>query len=226
MRIGINIPNELHRRLKPLKEYINISQICREAIEERTRCYEKALASRHDQDVAKAIERVWEEEREMRAVLDVDWGALGCEDAKSWVTTARLKDWEVLHHRQELFRERYGRPRWEVPPLHMWEDLSAEMKDFKTRMHELDDRIRKQGDQFLEWLYDEHGGIDREAAEREYMSAWTVYTDAVWGLYSKLREEYHEERLRARLEVARGRPRPTVPKNLLDELNEGAGQSS
>ena len=46
MRIGINIPNELHRRLEPLKQHINISQICREAIEERIGCYEKALASR------------------------------------------------------------------------------------------------------------------------------------------------------------------------------------
>ena len=220
MRIGINIPNELHRRLKPLKEYINISQICREAIEERTRCYEKALASRRDQDVVKAIERVWEEERKLRSVIEVDWGALGCEDAKSWVTAARLKDWEVLHHRQELFRERYGRPRWEVPPLHMWEVPPSEVKEFNTRRHEVYDRIRQQGDQFLEWLYDEYGGIDWEAAEREYMFAWTTYTDSVWGLYIKLREEYSEER-RRRLDV--DQPRPTVPKNLLDELNEGAG---
>ena len=43
MRIGINIPNELHRRLEPLKQYINISQICRDAIEDRIKCYEKGF---------------------------------------------------------------------------------------------------------------------------------------------------------------------------------------
>ena len=42
--VGVNIPNGLHRRLEPLKQYINVSQICRDAIEERIRCYEKALA--------------------------------------------------------------------------------------------------------------------------------------------------------------------------------------
>ena len=53
MRIGINIPNDLHRRLEPLKQYVNVSQICREAIEDRIRCYERALASRSNEDTAR-----------------------------------------------------------------------------------------------------------------------------------------------------------------------------
>ena len=114
MRIGINIPNELHRRLEPLKQYINVSLICREAIEDRMGCYEKALASCRNQDVVRAIERAWKEERKMRAIVEVDWGMLGCEDAKSWVTVAQLKDWDYLHHRQDII-QRQGRPRWEVP---------------------------------------------------------------------------------------------------------------
>ena len=47
MRLGINIPYDLHQRLMPLKQYVNVSQICRQAIEDRVRCYEKALASRN-----------------------------------------------------------------------------------------------------------------------------------------------------------------------------------
>ena len=187
MRIGVNIPNELHRRLEPLKQYVNVSQICRDAIEERIRCYEKALASRSDQDIVRSIERVWEEERNMRAIVEVEWGMLGAEDAKSWVAVAQLKDWEYLHHRQDVI-QRQGRLRWEVPPPTL-----GGVKAFNDRESELYNRIQQQDDQFLDWLYDEYGGLDRAAAEREYMSAWLAYTDSSWGLFCEMRREYVEE---------------------------------
>ena len=212
MRIGVNIPNGLHRSLEPFKQYINVSQICREAIEERIRCYAEALACRGDQDIALSIERVWEEERKMRAIVEVDWGMLGCEDAKSWVTAARLKDWEYLHHRRDVVRKQ-GRPHWEVPPPHL-----NGVKTFNDRQSELDHRIRQQDDQFFDWLYDEQGGPDRAAAEREYISAWLAYTDSAWGLFCEMREQYLEERRRQRLEVEMKGQNPTVPEKLLNEL--------
>ena len=213
MRIGINIPNELHRRLKPLKQNINVSQICREAIEDRIRCYEKALAIGSNWNIVQVIERAWEEERNMRAIVEVDWGMLGCEDAESWVTVAQLNDWDYLHHRQVVIR-RQERPRWEVPPPHL-----EGVKTFNERMAELDDRIRQQDDQFFDWLYDEYGGIDRETAEREYMSAWLAYTDSAWDLFCKMRVKYLEERRLPRLEAHQDGPDPTVPIKLLRELD-------
>ena len=155
MRIGINISNGLHRRLVPLKQYINVSQICREAIEERIRCYEKALASRSDQDIVRVIDRVWEEERRMRAIVELEWGMLGAEDAKSWVAVAQLKDWEYLHHREDTIK-RQGRPRWEVPPPYL-----EGVRTFDAHESELDHRILQQDDQFFDWLYGEHDGLDR-----------------------------------------------------------------
>ena len=115
MRLGISIPDELHRRLDPLKQYINVSQICREAIEERIRCYEKALASGSDKDIALAMEEAWKEELKMREIVDVNWGRLGSEDVRPWVTAAGLRDWNYLHHRQGII-DKQGRSRWEVPP--------------------------------------------------------------------------------------------------------------
>ena len=212
MRIGINIPNELHRRLEPLKRHINVSQICREAIEERIRCYEKALASRRDWDIVQAIEWTWEEERKMRDIIKVDWGMLGCEDAKSWVTAARLKDWEYLHHCQDVI-QRQGRPRWEVPPPYL-----EGVRTFNDRDSELYHRIWQQDDQFLDWLYDEHGGLDRAAAEREYISSWLAYTDSAWGLFCEMREGYLEERRRERLEMEKKTQSHTPPEKLLNEL--------
>ena len=212
MRIGINIPNDLHRRLEPLKKYVNVSQICREAIKDRIRCYEKAVASRSSEDIVSAIERVWKEELEMRAILEVDLGMLGCKDAEPWIETAELKDWNYLHHRQEVI-ERQGRPRWEVHIPHI-----QGVKTFHERYTELQNRISRQDDQFLDWLYDEHSGIDIAAAEREYMSAWLVCTDSAWDLFLEKRGHYLEERRRERLEEGPNLSSPPVPEKLLREL--------
>ena len=114
MRIGVNIPNGLHRRLEPLKQYINVSQICRDAIEERIRCYEKALASRSGQDIARSIERAREEERKTRAIVEVDWGMLGCADAKSWLGFTHFK------RRKRGNLQVGGIERWGVPACRGW----------------------------------------------------------------------------------------------------------
>ena len=183
MRLGINIPNELHRRLEPLKQYINVSQMCREAIEDRISCYEKALASRGDQDVVSAMERIWEEELKMRAIVEVDWGMSAHDDAGPWVIAARMPDWEYLHHRQVVI-ERQGRPRWEVEPPYL-----AGTKTFEDRWFELQGKIQQQDEHFFDWLY-ERGGIDRDAAQREYMSVWLAYTDSAWDLIREKRKRH------------------------------------
>ena len=212
MRIGINISSRLHRRLEPLKQHINVSQICREAVEERIRCYERALVSRDDADIVQAMARVWNEEREMRDIVDVDWGMLGCEDAKSWVTEARLKDWDYLHHRQEVI-QRQGRPPTDLPPPHL-----KGVKGFNDRFVERKNRIQQQSDQFLE-RYFEHYDFDVQSAERDYMSAWLAYTDAVWGLFREMQRQYLEERSRRAFNVDSIHPNPALPDNLKNELN-------
>ena len=212
MRLGINIPNELHRRLEPLKQYINVSQICRDAIEDRIACYEKALANWSDQDIVSAMERVWKEEMEMRDIVDVDWERLGLKDAKQWVTAARLRDWNYLHHRQAII-EKQGRPRWDLPtpPL---EGADA----FDDRWFELQGRILRQDEHFLDWLH-ERGGLDGETAQREYMSVWLAYTDSAWDLIREKRKLHMEERQRQRLEAQERRQDPTVPDELFRELD-------
>ena len=212
MRIGINIPNYLHRRLEPLKQYVNVSQICREAIEDRIRCYERAVESRGNEDIVEAMERTRMEEQELRAIIDVDWGMLGFKDAESWIEAAGLKDWNYLHHRQGAI-DGQGRPRWVVPPP----DLEG-VKTFDDHQAELFARIRKQDDRFLDWLYDEHGGLDRETAQREYMSAWLACTDSAWDLFLELRGRHIEERRREKSHEGSNRPTPTVSKKLLREL--------
>ena len=212
MRIGINIPNQLHRRMEPLKPYINVSQICREAIEDRVNSYEKAWESGGDPYVVQAIDQAWEEERKMRDVIDVDWWSVGCQDAMAWAAAAKLSDWEYLHHRQDVI-SRQDRPNWEFPPP----DLEG-VKTFDDRMGELYSRMRQEDDRFFDWLYEVQGGIDRSAAERDYMSAWLSYTGSVWDLFLQKRLQYAEERRRERAEVRRNGSPPILSENLQHEL--------
>ena len=44
MRIGINVPNELLQRVKAIRPEVNVSQICREALEESARNAERVRA--------------------------------------------------------------------------------------------------------------------------------------------------------------------------------------
>lgn len=213
MRVGINIPSELHRRMEPLKPHFNISGICRDAIEKHVKSYEMAQEAGGDPDVTQAIDRVWEAERQMRDVIEVDWWSLGREDAKAWAAVANLSDWEHLHHRREVI-SRQGSPAWDVPPPYL-----GGVKTFNDRFHELHDRMQQEDDSFFDWLYEVHGGIDWNAAERDYMSAWLAYNVSVWDLFLQKRREYTEERRRERSEVRREGTPSILSQDLLDELD-------
>ena len=77
MRIGINVPNSLVKRMEPLRQMINVSQICRDAIQGWVDTYEHAMEkARQDgmEEVAAVLSREWEP-------YEVDWQAIGHEDA-------------------------------------------------------------------------------------------------------------------------------------------------
>jgi hypothetical protein len=58
MRIGINIRNELMRRLEPLKPALNISQVCREALAAKAESYERMVAGLDDDGIRSAVGKV------------------------------------------------------------------------------------------------------------------------------------------------------------------------
>ena len=212
MRIGINIPNELMKRLEPLKPGLNISQVCREALEAKALCHERMLVQVASDDVTPSINRLWDHEKQFREVIAVNWEELGYGDAACWVKRAELRHWRHLHSSQNEHVER-GDPRWLA-----WPPRIHGTKSFMDRRGEFDSRLDQQSDEFLDWLYDEHGGIDYTAFEKEYEIAWMAYTDEVWKLFMRKREEYFQELHRERLAKLEGRPEPDVPDVLLKEL--------
>ena len=90
MRIGVNIPDDLLRRLDVLKPELNISQVCREAVLMHVERYEAAAANLDTQPTKSALEEAGREEIASWSVVYVDWeppthvGALGYEDAVRW----------------------------------------------------------------------------------------------------------------------------------------------
>ena len=176
VRIGINIPNELMKRLEPLKPELNISQVCREALAAKAESYEQMIAGLDNEHIQSAVSAVWEQEREYWAVIEVNWEALGYEDAAAWVRAAKWEDWKHLHHIQDVIRNQ-ERPSWDFPPPGL-----EGVKDFRERSGEFQIRVLRQGDDFLDWFYEEHGGIDYAVAQREYMTAWLSYTNRCLGV--------------------------------------------
>lgn len=211
MRIGINVPNELLKRLEPLKPELNISQVCREALEAKAASYERMRASLDDPSAQQAVGRVWEREKEFRAVIEMDWEQLGYEDAVAWVRAAGREDWRYVHDIQDV-RKRQGSPAWtfSAPP-------PRELKNFDSRVNEIRERINRQSDDFFDWLCEKHEGpaIDYQAAQREYMTAWLSYVNKAWELFLKMEREYAAERSKQRQEAILNRQPPEAPVHLL-----------
>ena len=190
MRIGLNVPDELLTRLEPLKPSINVSQICREAIEAYVDSYERASNRLEDDRTIEEAERIWAQEKSRT----VDWEELGYVDAKEWVERAELEDLENLFHNLGVAKRKNREPF--IP---FWRYI-PDTKDFGDRRGE-----------HAEWFIGKlELGNPYTSAEREYTRAWLAYMTAVWQQVDQLR------RTHARAMVGRreSRPQPEVPQHL------------
>ena len=94
VRIGINVPKELHQRIQPLKGTMNISEICREAIEARVKKYEEFAGWLDSENAKQVVAEICEKELERKAMVEVDWETLGYRDGKEWAAAATIADWD------------------------------------------------------------------------------------------------------------------------------------
>ena len=58
MRIGVNIPDDLYQRMKHIKHTVNVSQVCREAIEAYVEDYERARARLESDGADEMVKRL------------------------------------------------------------------------------------------------------------------------------------------------------------------------
>ena len=195
MRIGVNIPNDLYRRMEPFKHTINISQLCREAIETYVEDYERARDRLEADHLDEAVERLSSEDE----LLEVDWEELGWTDAKEWVDGASKEYFDHIFHKVDVLK-RQGRPVWVAAeyPLHV-----EGANDFHQRVGE--------HNKYFEHTITLNPEADpHKDAQEEYHRAWLAYLCAVREKIRQLREE----RFRAKSKSPIVRAEPEVPDQL------------
>ena len=201
MRIGINVADDLLRRMEPLKTVTNVSQICRDAIKTHVEAYERALTRANEDGMTAIAERLGS----MLIPHEVDWELLGIEDAKMWVELAELEDFEQLLHRLEVL-ERQGRSPYEVPVPRV-----QGVKFFEARSYE-----------HAEW-FDRQIEIDEEKnpyieAKLVYQRGKVSYILAVWNMAKEVAKQKHNAETVAREKARReARRQIQVPDHLTNK---------
>lgn len=234
MRIGVNIPKELHQRLQPLKGTMNISQICREALEAHVEKYEKFIGWLGSDDAKEVVAEICERERQRKAMVEVDWEMIGYQDAKDWAQAATPADWDYWNRcRNHPYSSSqntvwvFGRHVRDVAtmrsPATRGRFVSpGSAKTFYERHREYTELIHQQDDEFWEWMHEEYDGLgpfyDYGAAERDYGRAWMAYTTAVWEMIRRQREEYKLQWQEEAAASRRTRPAPEAPEHILKDI--------
>lgn len=84
-RISVSVPEELLARLEPVKDRINVSQVCRDALERQIQTLERAATVEADTlDLEALIERI----RQERLLVEGRFEELGRHNAETWMVTA------------------------------------------------------------------------------------------------------------------------------------------
>ena len=92
-RISISLPDDLMARLDPIKDRVNISQLCRESLERRVSAFERAAKCHGAElDVDALVTRLQEEVAQEEGRFE----RLGQENAASWLTTAAYREFRSV----------------------------------------------------------------------------------------------------------------------------------
>jgi len=200
VRIGINVPDDLLKRMEPLKTVTNVSQICRDAIKTHIEAYERAM-TRAKEDGMNAIA---EHLSNKLVPQEVDWELLGIEDAKIWVQLAKLENFEYLLHKLEVL-ERQGRSPYEVRIPRVQGD-----KSFGERSDEHDEWFLRQIEA------DKESNPDIEA-ELIYQRGKLSYILAVWNMTKeKAKEKYKAESIARKNARREAQNKIQVPDHLIE----------
>ena len=86
-RISISIPDKLMAKLEPMKDGLNISQLCREALERRVAAFERA-SGHEGLDLNGLVERL----RDERSIEESKFQDLGKDNAGRWLNSVSFLD--------------------------------------------------------------------------------------------------------------------------------------
>ena len=108
-KITVSIPTELTAKLEPIKEKINVSQVCREALEARIASFER-VADQQDGEVD--LDALIARLRAERTVVEGKFEELGRRNAATWLSTASYLEFKaVVDNHTPSNMDKYKLPR-------------------------------------------------------------------------------------------------------------------
>ena len=174
MRLGINIPSALYKRIEPLKDRVNISQLCRDAIEEWVNAYEYSLTKMEDDGTGEVVDKL----KEAWKPYLVDWVEVGRDDARIWAEKATPDNFAHFAHNLKV-----GRGHGRTPGIWMAPHLPG-TPFYHERQHEHET-----------WFIQEMD-IDPDSnpymkAQEEYERGWTSHLIAILNLAKEDKQWIH-----------------------------------
>ncbi len=211
MRIGINVPNELLRQVKAIKPEVNVSQVCRDALEGRVKVAQR-VAGQARADGMDAVAALLDPD----PPLEPDWEAYAIEDAREWMKAHTSDTWKRFIYEADHLRKQ-GRDEAEM--VDIWSgDTADRNRGLRARLWEHQDWFIAQLD------IEDMTGMPtngRERATEAYSRAWLGYANAVRLIYEERREAIIREWLAERAEYRRRLPKPELPSQLDESLSGG-----
>ena len=198
MRIGINIPNELMKRIEPFRSEINLSQVCREAIERLATTHERVKERVAGDGVEEHVMRLAQQ-----PLIEPDWVGYALDDARGWVMAVDLEDWDEFWYRHDFFKEK-------------GEDLTWLIDGFPqegTKWFSI--RHIENSAWFIQEFKKSVNSDAHERARKEYASTWLSYVNEVRRKQLQHYDDIHKKTLADRERALRERPEPGVPSHLL-----------
>ena len=108
-RMSVSVPDELTARLEPFKDQLNVSQVCREALERRVDALERAAVLQGEDLDLEGLGRRLREDREL---FEGRFERLGRENAANWLNSVPYLELRgVGEHHNGVKMEDYRLPR-------------------------------------------------------------------------------------------------------------------
>ena len=206
MRIGINVPDELLRRVKEIRPQVSVSQVCRQALERYVEIAEMAKAQAIADDVDEDVDRLAQSVK--APVVEPDWVTYALEDARDWIGKVTPEEWEFFIHQSDVLGKQ-GRDEAEM--VDIWSQ-SGNDNGLPHRLHENRAWFEYQFEERLE-AGDSPDLHDK--ARDEYSRVWLGYVHEV---RRRLESHYKDEYDRVMAERAKHRKSlqdPELPPQLV-----------
>ena len=202
MRIGINVPNELLEQVKAIRPEVNVSQICRDALEEIVSNSHRLTATINANGMDTRAASIAND----NYTPEPDWQTYGWEDAMEWVNSVSPDDWHECWNIYES-DQRDGKGDYLPGPYFCW--YTPGVKTFHHR--------EMANEAWFQQQFKIRGiGNPYREAEKRYDEAWFDCVREVKRLVEQHRKEKQDRMTSEREAAWRSHPQPELPPQLLD----------